>query len=551
MNRLPSSRLCFLIVACLALAAWGRAVTFGFVWDDHYFILDNQAIRSVKSIPAMFDSRIAEADNPSEFPNFRPLRNVAYSLLYLLGGRPQPQPWIFHLANVLGHAVAAMLLFAVASLLFRPLGQDVGRWAAFWTAAAFALHPAVSEVVCWAKSLDDILAAVFVLAAARQLLLWQGRPPRYLAAVGFFVLAIYSKESAVPFAALVFFLFRAVHQFPWRRSAMLTFPFLAVAGIYMLHRSLVLGGSAQCAPISGSYGQTLLDTIPACAIYFRLLWGIPPFSVDYTDMHGHLRFLSPPVLAGLIVLLGWGAAAAWAWRKENFRLAAFGLLWLGFFLLPVANIVPMMQYLAERFLYLPLAGWLLALATVLAQVPNRRVASVVMALLLLFWLPVSLAREAVWRDEVTLFVHSSLARPQNKRLRENAVVAIFSLPQMASTFGLDETTRRLRVAASIPRARGDAILQTLTEARAIFPDEERFTAALGITRALLGQITNAIPLLELATRQGANDPECWIDLGTAYSLEKNWPKARASWQAALRLDPTNRLALEHLRALPK
>ncbi len=52
-----------------------------------------------------------------------------------------------------------------------------------------------------------------------------------------------------------------------------------------------------------------------------------------------------------------------------------------------------------------------------------------------------------------------------------------------------------------------------------------------------------------ATRQKTNDAEGWIDLGTAYRLENNWPQARAALEAALRLNPTNRLALLHLHEL--
>jgi tetratricopeptide (TPR) repeat protein len=545
----PSPRLCRAVIALLAALVWGGTVKYDFVWDDHYFIVENNAIRSLKNIPAMFYSRIAEASHPTDFPNFRPIRNVAYALLFQLGGKATPQPWIFHLANVLGHAVAALLLFATASLLFLPAGAAPSRWAALLTGAAFAVHPAVSEVVCWAKSLDDILAAIFVLAAARELLLWRGEKRRFAAALAFFAVAVYAKESAVPFAGLVFFLWRACHNLPWKRCALLTAPFLLVAAIYVAHRDLMLGQAAQCAPISGAYAQTLLDTVPALTIYFRLLWGVPPFSIDYTDMHGHLPFFSLSVMTGLLLLLLWAAATWTAWRHEEFRPAAVGLLWLAFFLLPVSNLVPMMQYLAERFLYLPLIGWLLALGAVWARAPQRLPSLGLAALLLALWIPVSLARQGIWRDEVTLFVRSSLDHPAHKRLRENAVTALFALPQMHSAFGLDDTTRHLQAAASIPRSQGEAMLPTLRQAHQLLPDEHRITAALGISYALAGQVSNAVPFLELAARQGSNDAQCWIDLGSAYALENKAAEARQAWETALRLEPTNRLASEHLRAL--
>ena len=545
----PKPRLCRAVIALLAVLVWGGTVKYDFVWDDHYFIIENEAIRSLKHVPAMFYSRTAEASHPGDFPNFRPLRNVAYAVLFQLGGKAAPQPWVFHLANVLGHAAAAMLVFSVAALLFLPAGEGPARWAALWTGAAFAVHPAASEVVCWAKSLDDILAAIFVLAAARQLLLWRGERRRMAAALAFFALAVCSKESAVPFAGLVFFLWRACHKLPWKRCAMLTAPFLLVAAMYAAQRQWVLGQAAQCAPISGSYGQTLMDTIPAAAIYFRLLWGVPPFSIDYADMRGHLPFLSFSVMTGLLILLLWAAATWTAWRAEKFRLSAPGLLWLAFFLLPVSNLLPMMQYLAERFLYLPMIGCLLALGAWLMCAWPRRAAFVLAAALLAAWIPVSLARQGIWRDEVTLFVRSTLDNPANKRLRQNAVASIFRLPQIHSAFGLDDTGRHLTADPAMPRSQGEAMLPTLLQAHQLLPGEHRITAALAISYAVAGRISNAIPFLELAARQDPNDVQCWIDLGSAYALQHHAAQARQAWKTALRLDPTNRLILERLAAL--
>jgi tetratricopeptide (TPR) repeat protein len=545
----PSPRLCRAVIALLAVLVWGQTVHDGFVWDDHYFIVENTAIRSLKNIPAMFYSRMAEASHPTDFPNYRPMRNVAYAILFKLGGKATPQPWIFHLANILGHAVAALLVFSTATLLFLPAGEGPARWAALFTGAAFAVHPAASEVVCWAKSLDDILAAIFVLAAARELLLWQGRKRRLASALAFFAVAMYAKESAVPFAGLVFFLWRARHRLPWKRCALLTAPFLLAAAIYTAHRALILGHTTQCAPISGAYGQTLVDTFPAVTIYFRLLWGVPPFSIDYSDMHGHLRLFSFSVMTGVFLLLLWTAATCTAWRNEKFRLAALGLLWLGFFLLPVSNILPMLQYLAERFLYLPLIGWLLAMGAVLARAPRRLLLWGLAPALLAAWIPVTLVRQGIWRNDVTLFVRSSLDNPANTRLRGNAVSSVFQLPLMNSCFWLDDSTRRLQASASIPRRQAEAMLPTLAQYHQILPDENRLTSALVITYAAAGQISNAVPILESAAQQGSNNVQGWLDLGTAYALAGDAAKARQAWTNALRLDPTNRFALDHLRTL--
>jgi hypothetical protein len=543
---------CCALIGLFTLLLWGTAAGFGFVWDDSLLVVQNTSIRSLKNIPEILTS--VKAQSAEVAPSFRPTRTAFYALLYAIGGQPAPQPWIFHLANVLWHGLAALLLFAVALLLCQRLAgatPPAARMTALLIALGFAAHPVVSEAVCWVKCLDDLMAAVFVLASLRSLLQWHGGARGYVAALVFYLLAAFTKESAVPLAMIVFFVFAGFHKLPWRRSAVLTVPFLLAAAFYVVVRHRVLGQSAQCAPLSGSYGQTLLDMFPVLPKYLRLLWGIPPFTIDYNFMVGappH-HFFSNAVLGGLFLILAFAGAAAWLWRRETWRLAAFGILWLGLFLLPVSNLVPMMQYMAERFLYLPLMGFLLALGALCLHLRRRGLVGAGAGLLILVWAVSSRERLDIWHDEVKLFVETSLADPANWRARENAVIAIFNLPQMLPFFTLDPATREV-FADSPPRtADAAAMLRTLTRARNLFPDEHRFTAALGLTYALRGQLTNAIPLLELATRQKTNDAECWIDLGTAYRLEDNCPQARAALEAALRLNPTNRLALLHLHEL--
>jgi hypothetical protein len=363
---------------------------------------------------------------------------------------------------------------------------------------------------------------------------------------------MYSKESAVPFAVLVFFFWRACHKLPWKRCALLTAPFLLLGGIYTVHRSLVLGQTAQCAPISGSYGQTLLDTIPAITIYFRLLWGIPPFSIDYWDKPAHLSFHSLPVIVGLLVLLSWVVITWMTWRTDRIRLAALGFLWLGLFLLPVSNLVPMLQYLAERFLYLPMIGWLLALGATLLWMAPRRFPSLGVAIgMVAVWIPLSLVREQIWHDEVTLFVQTSIAHPSVGNLHENAVASIFLLPEMQGAFQLDFKTRSVTPAPSIPRGQAESVLPPLEYGHKYLPEEKRITSALVIAYTAAGQISNAIPILESAAQNGTNDTHSWIDLGTAYALAGNAEKAREAWTNALRLEPTNRFVLDRLRMLKR
>jgi protein O-mannosyl-transferase len=534
---LSKNGFCCGLIGLFTVLLWGQTVHFDFVWDDQIYIVHNKSIRSLSNIPKFFTRM--EAQSAEKPPiSYRPLRNTVYAILHTLDGDTAPRPWIFHLANVLWHAAAAMLLFLVASLLCQRLaGGDstLSRFASLWIALGFAAHPVTSEVVCWAKCMDDLMAGVFVLAATRSLLKWNEGWRGYVAALVWFLLAVFSKESAVPFALAVFFILYGFHNLPRWRSMKLAVPFLLVAFLYAACQRLVMGRLSQCPPLSGTYGQSLIDMFPVGAEYLRLLLGIPPFCADYNFMVGAPPhpFFSGAVTGGVILLVFFCVLSAWLWRRPQWRLSAFGLIWVALFLMPVSNLVPMMQYMAERFLYLPLIGFLLALGAVLLNFPRLRMGLAAAAVgLILIWTGTSLNRMGIWRDELTLFVSTELEHPGIKRIEKNAVGAVLRLPQVVTG----------RAASTLSPEQAVPIIATLEQARQIYPDNDVLTTQLGIIQMKLGRLGQAVSLLELAARQNPASAERWYNLATIYRLAGQPAKALEACAQALLLNPQDQEA---------
>jgi tetratricopeptide (TPR) repeat protein len=523
---------CWGLIGLFTLLVWGKTTGFDFVWDDSVLVVQNTSIRSLKNLPEILTT--VKAQSAELAPSYRPTRTAFYALLYAIGGRLTPQSWIFHLANVLWHGLAAILLFSVALLFCQNLAgatPSAARITALLIALGFAAHPVVSEPVCWVKGMDDLMAAVFVLASLQFVLKWKEGAGGYVAALVFFLLAAFSKESAVSLAMLVFFVFAGFHKLSWKRSAVLTVPFLLVAGFYVVCRDLVIGQSAQCAPISGSYGKTLIDMFPVALEYWRLLWGMPPFCADYDFMVGMPAhpFLSGGVLGGLSLVLALGALAVWLWRRPEWRMSAFGLLWLGLFLLPVSNLLPMMQYMAERFLYLPLMGFLLALGGVFLNFSRLRprFAAAAGAALIVVWTGTALDRMGVWRDDLALCMRTEFDHPGIVRVEHNAVVAVFHLPQMA----VNRTGKKLSPDEL------EKMIATLQRARQIYPENDALTTQLGLTESKMGRWREAVFLLELAAHQNPDSAEWWYNLASIYEWTGQAAQAREACGKALRLNP--------------
>jgi hypothetical protein len=529
----------FLIIAVATALVWGRSISFDFVWDDQQFIVENKSIRSLRNIPEMFYRIEAQASMPYDFRVFRPLRTAQYALLHFLGGKAEPQPWIFHLANIIWHAAAAMLLFSAASRLFQMWGQNLSeeasrRWALL-VALGFAVHPVVSEVVCWAKSLDDIMAAVFTLAALRELLKPNGWAKNLAWSLFYFLLAVYSKESAVPFAVIPFFVLRHSKKWPWQKCFVATSGFLAMAAVYMAHRHFVIGRSSQTEPISGTYAQTLIDMFPVAPEYLRLLCGVPPFFIDYSFMKGHFALVSMAVLLGVALLIGLLVFGIWSWRNEKFRLAGLGLLWTGLFLLPVSNLLPMMQYMAERFLYLPLIGWLLAIAALLSAWRKETLATALGTALVLVWMPLAWSRSEIWRDPVTLFVRSSREGPKTLRVEQNAIASILRLPHVRNVFHLEPKNGKLQVVGRASPSETESVIATLEEAHRLFPDSDTLAAALGISYATANQPRKAAEFFEEAARLKPSTLDHWQNLAQANIDLKNYVRAEEALAQAEQL----------------
>ena len=114
------------------------------------------------------------------------------------------QPEMMHLENILLHLLNALLVFAVARLLY----ADSPRSSLFPLVAAllFGLHPLATESVCWISGRTDLLAGVFVLTAFWFVVkyLREGRWLFLLPAFLFMGVGALAKETALAFIPAAF-----------------------------------------------------------------------------------------------------------------------------------------------------------------------------------------------------------------------------------------------------------------------------------------------------------------------------------------------------------
>lgn len=412
------------VVAVASLYARTLGRDYGFVFDDHALVENNEAIRDLRNVPAIFgaaavrEGPIAERKRGLD-PGYRPLRMASYALDHaLFGGEPRG----FRLTNIVIHALNALLVLAIAR-------RFVPGLAALLIALAFALHPAATECVTYISGRRDVLFAFFYLAAWRLFLdgrEGKGARSRAAATVPLFVLALAAKETAISLPLVCLGSDLALGgcrsaRAHWKTHAAL---FLVAVGGGAYTLLVKSPGTVEDVPrLGGSIGLAALTMARVLWHYAGLVFFPAKLTADYSfDAFPASESLFAPVTTAL-ALAGLGAVvyaivrAARAGSRMEAALAVLFFATLG----PVSQvIVPHPEPIADRHLYVPaiflflLAGRL-AMRAVAAR-PFARGALAAAAALAVLGLGARAAlRNRDFRSDETLFLAAAEAYPRCAR----------------------------------------------------------------------------------------------------------------------------------------
>ncbi|MHC4547198.1 MAG: tetratricopeptide repeat protein [Planctomycetota bacterium] len=273
-----------------------------------------------------------------------------YGLSYWLDGvlgAGRDATLLFHLQNLLWHAATSYLVFCVLAILLRH------RVAALLGALLFAVHPLHVESVAWIAGRKEVMSGCFLFLAWLLALRAEARPGFLAAALAAFLVACFTKASAVvlPFLLLAAALLLPRYRNRRRPAALQTLPFFGLALVpTIVHLAVGVhqGVVAEARPL----GARLLGWIAAwgASVYRTLL----PFdlSLDYPETR--VQGVGEVVLPGL-VLVATGVALLATRRRSP--VAAFGIVAFFAALLPFNNVFPATETLtADRYLYLSVFG---------------------------------------------------------------------------------------------------------------------------------------------------------------------------------------------------
>jgi tetratricopeptide (TPR) repeat protein len=440
-NRLAERRrliLAVLLIAVAAALAYGNTLGNGFVFDDFKIIRDNTTIRSFSTVPRIFANmfvyRPLKGQGTKIDPSYRPIRYLSYAVDYQFTGL---NPTGYHISNILYHIIASVLVFLVLKRLTGHFGAALG------VALIFVVHPVHTESVAYLTGRKDVLCTIFYLLAFLSFLKYRQRPKvRYAVMLPvFFALAFMAKEMAITLPAVMLlydfglllkerkgWLKGFVRGLLSRPNIAIYLPVVLFAVFFGATALLLKNPAGMGEEWVGYWGGSLyvssITMLRGVAHYIRLLFIPFGLTADYSySAFPVSRSLVDPgiTLISLLLLAALLAIGICSLLKKYF-LAGFAVLFFFVTLIPVLQIVPLPERLAERFLYLPSLALMILTAMGLKwlaqkSAKTRALGTAAVVLLIITFFTFTHYRNRDWKDPLTLHgsvvaLHPDCARSQ-------------------------------------------------------------------------------------------------------------------------------------------
>jgi tetratricopeptide (TPR) repeat protein len=512
-----------------------------FVYDDLPLVSRNPTIRGLHKVPSIFgvQKRIA---------SYRPVRTASYALDYSLnrqlwnrieslsgkynGYDRGLNPFGYHFSNLVYHIITVLLVFLVIRVL-------TGNYlVAFIAALLFSIHPVHTESVAYISGRRDILSTLFYLLGFycfvryRQSSKWKFSALFLLS----YLLALGSKEMAVTLPLLCFCydvvsriqieskdkqsnsykkVFRALKEVI-SRYRYYYLMLLIAATAFTGYKVWIKSPSQRQSFYGENIYQHFLTVAKIMVHYFKLMLYPLNLTADYS-YNGFPLASSLAEPATFIALLVLAVILYCLFRLLIiFPLFSFGLIWWFLTLLPVSQIFPHHELLAEHYLYLPSVGLFLCSALVIAkgiETKKWRTATLISLCIVVALLSArTVYRNRDWKDATTLWEKAVKVVPDCVRAQNNLGVWYYEQARYR------EALERHQVALSVNPGLADSLNN------------------LGNVYLAVGLYEKAKENYKSAIKMEPGYEKAYSNLGMVYIKEKRYQEAIKNFSTALKLN---------------
>jgi len=562
-----------LLLALITLAAFWPVVWNEFTeYDDPDYVTSNPHVQAGLSWQGL-DWAFGRLHGERTY--WHPLTWVSHMLdCQLFGLKPAGH----HLVNLLFHTFNAVLVF----LVFRRMTGAFWRCAVL--ACLFALHPLQVDTVAWVAERKNLLSGLFWL-----LTMWaytryaegRGRNAEgtmqnaqssipysasdntqhassfYLLSLLFFALGLMCKPVLVtlPFVLLLLDYWplqrsqpSSLNPQPWTafRLAAEKAPFFLLAGVSSVitivsHRALMaLGDAAAGLPLEARVENAVVSYVRYLG---KTVW---PSRLAVFYPHPVSWETWVVVLSGALLLTLSALSIAKA-RSRPYLLV--GWFWFLGVLVPFIGVIQAgSQAMADRFVYVPIIGLLLAIVWGAHDAAARWrqrdfTLSACATAAALLCLALTHRQIGYWKNHGTLFRHALAVTENNADAHYNLAT------RLAKRGAFDEAIRHYEEAVRISPEDVDShtglgyalvgtgrfveAIEQYRESLRLNPGDTTAHNNLGDLLARQGRVDEAIEHLTESLRLDSKNPEAHANLGLALARRGSYPEAIAHYRAAL------------------
>ena len=526
------------VLSLLSIALYLNSLNNSFHFDDHPNILDNPYIRNLKDVSLFLKGIGSYVGIP------RVLTMLSFAINYHFH---RFNVWGYHLVNLTLHVFCGILAFLVARALFslefegeaHPDKLKVNLLS-FLSALIFVSHPVQVNTVTYIVQRNEGLATFFYLLSLflfvsgsfkkgwRKFLL-------FLGSGGSFLCSIFSKETGftVPLTVIFFdFIFICKSKKDKLKRLKIYLPLSLILIIYMLF--FLRGGVLHLLVEKSREGMItpwhyLLTQANVIIQYFKLLFLPLPhwLNVDH-DFPLYRSLFEYPTFLSISILLFLIALAAYLINKK--RLISFCIFFFFIVLAPSSSIIPLWDFMVEYRLYLPLLSYGLIVAMgfgylyqFLARHCSKKMAfgivSGVSVLLISSYSALTIERNHIFKDDLTLWTDAAKKSPYKMRVHHNLGRAYFEKGRIDQA--IQEGEIALRLIANLDRKENVKFVLNL----------------LGGAYFVKGETDVALRMFQRAIEVDPNFATSYYNVSCVYATNKERDKALEYLKKAISLDP--------------
>ena len=413
-----NNKLVYFILISFSFLLYGNSISHSYSVDDELVTNTDRQIhplvdQGLSAIPEIFTSHYAQ--NTEQTYEYRPVVITTFAIEKSLFGSYVRRVHISHFIQVLLYGLLGLVIFSLLNQVFKKEKTAL----CFLIALVFLSLPVHAEVVNSLKNRDELLSLIFSLLAFSQAfkfadhkrllsLVWSGL---------FFLLALMSKKTALPFLAIIpigLYFFRSL------QLKNLGFVFLSLALARILFAAFKIGLVDETKLRTFStlenplFGQDFMSRIPS--FFYSIYWYFKS-ALSHWDFHFYygfgalpqVNYSHPMFIMSFVLVMGLLSVLSYGIVKKKYAGMNFGII---FFLLSIFGacnlLFPMVGIVAERLVFTASLGIVIALAFLINGARDKSWGKgIILPSVVMLYLGVNtflvIQHNPDWKNRITLF----------------------------------------------------------------------------------------------------------------------------------------------------